>query len=261
MGMIREFKLPKTDETATFEVLDIGHLSQVLTLQDETRRALPNDQKQFVLPQKPSYFETLLNRQNGVMLGVRVQGQLIAQMAIMGPLTLESAIHHKAITRNQVEFHHAEMSDIVVIAKSMAVHPDWRGNELSQHMLEVALELPIVRAADHTLAQISVNNVRSWNTFIRAGFGIVSAAIDPNDEQPRFIMQKPVLGFAFHPIPSVIDLDPLANFDTIARITGREALIGQLDETDPTKLVFLSSANIAAVWSEEMPLVVGYNRR
>ena len=255
--MTREFNLPKSDEMATIVVLGIEHLAQVLALQDETRSALPEAQKMFVLPQSAEYFARLLERRNGLMVGVRVKGQLVAQMALMGPLTLEDAIMRNAITRNEVPFHHAESSDLVVIAKSMAVHPAWRGNELSQHMLEAAIDQPVARTADHVFAQISVDNVRSWEIFLRHDFGIVAAAIDPIDHKPRFILQKPALGMTLHETASIGNLDPSADFAAILRLTGREALIGKLDENGLNfRLAFHADRNNAGAWSENEAVVI-----
>lgn len=250
--MIRDFQLAKTGDRASIEVLGTEHLAQVLALQDETRSALPEAQKMFVLPQTSAYFTRLLERKNGLMVGVRAKGQMVAQMAMMGPLTLEDAIARNAITRNEIPFHHAENFDLVVIAKSMAVHPDWRGNELSQHMLAAALDQPIARMADHVFAQISVDNARSWELFLRHSFGIVAAAVDPSDQRPRFVLQRPVLGFALHDIPSIDNLDPASDFTAIMRLTGREALIGQLDEGGLNfRLAFHADKNTAAAWSED----------
>lgn len=249
--MTREFNLVKTDEPANVAVLGIEHLAQVLALQDETRAALPEAQKMFVLPQSTEYFARLLERRNGLMVGVRVKGQLVAQMALMGPTTLEDAVNRNAITRNEVAFHHAEPSDLVVIAKSMAVHPDWRGNELSQHMLTAALDQPLARTADHVFAQISVDNVRSWELFLRHGFGIVAAGVCPSDQKPRFILQKPALGLSLHEIPSIKNLDPSSDFAAIMRLTGREALVGKLDENGLSfRLAFHADRNNAGAWVE-----------
>lgn len=254
--MTREFNLAKSEERASIVVLGIEHLAQVLALQDETRSALPEAQKMFVLPQSAEYFSRLLERRNGLMIGVRVKGQLVAQMALMGPMTLEDCVSRNAVTRNEIPFHHAEASDLVVIAKSMAVHPDWRGNELSQHMLEAALDEPIARTADHVLAQISVDNVRSWELFLRHGFGIVAAAIDPTDQKPRFILQKPALGLAIHEMSSIDNLDPSSDFAAIMRLTGREALMGKLDENGNNfRLAFYADKNSAGAWSEEAEAV------
>lgn len=253
---MREFTLPKNNDIATIEVLGIKHLAQVLGLQDETRAALPEGQKMFVLPQSVEYFARLLERINGYMIGVRVRGQLVAQMAMMGSVTLDDAIARNTITRNEVHFHHALLSDVVVVAKSMAVHPDWRGNELSQHMLEAALEQPAARMADHVFAQISVDNVRSWELFLKQGFGIVAGAVDVTDQKPRFVLQKPALDFALHERPGADNLDPTVDFTTIMQVTRREALIGQVDEDGPgMKLAFHALKGAAMAWTEDEEVV------
>ena len=242
-SMTYTFNLPKTGKSATVEKLDMPHLAQILALLDATRAALPDTQKMFVLPQNAAYFQAFLDGSKGVMIGARCEGQLIAQMVVMGPLTLDDAIASNAITRNDVPFHHAQTTDTVVIAKSMAVHPDWRGNELSQHMVAMMETLPTTRAADHMFAQISAGNLRSWELFLRQGFGIVAAAIDPQDKQPRFILQKPISGFALETDTQVKDIDPIADFAAIVRLTGRESLIGQLNNGNESfNLAFASAA-------------------
>jgi len=248
--MIKEIRLPKANANALITVLEREHLDGVLTLQEETRSALPEDQKMFVLPQTSSYFQNLLAHENGHMLGITLADKLIAQMALMGPLRLEDALTKNAITRNDVRLHHAGTFESVVIAKSMAVHPAWRGHELSAAMLDAALEMPLARAADHVFAQISADNVRSWDLFLRRGFGIVAAAVDPLDNRPRFIMQKPALGLALHYAPSENSIEPATGFAAIMRLTGREALIGRPSDSDGSKLAFYASTEQAAVWSE-----------
>jgi ribosomal protein S18 acetylase RimI-like enzyme len=205
----------------------------------------------FVLPQPASYFQSLLKQQNGVMIGIRSGGNLISQMAVMGAMTVEDMIDLQKLTHNDITLHHAAPNDYAVIAKSMAVHPDWRGNELSQHMLDMAINLPIARRADHMFAQISVGNTLSWDLFLRQGFGIVAAAIDPIDNKPRFVMQKPTLGFAMHHMQTTGGVDPAMDFPAILRMTQREALIGQSDATEAGKLSFYASADMAAAWHDD----------
>ena len=108
-----------------------------------------------------------------------------------------------------------------------------------------------MRAADHVFAQISAGNVRSWEIFLKNGFGIVAASIDPGDMKPRFILQKPALSFAFYPTPGVDNVNPAADFTSIIRITGHEALIGLSDKVDPAKLSFFASSDTAAAWTDE----------
>jgi hypothetical protein len=134
----------------------------------------------------------------------------------------------------------------------MSVHPDWRGNDLAQHLLQTALVQPLARIADHVFAQISVENGRSWDLFLRSGFGVVAAALDPQDGKPRFVLQKPALGFGLHTIASVDEIDPIGDFPGIMRLTQREALIG-LPELGSTKLAFHARTEMAASWYDKTP--------
>ena len=210
--MFTELKLPKTGEMASAELLAPAHLEQALALHEATRASLPEDQKQFVLPQMPDYFEKFLTQKAGVMLGIMASDKLVAQLVLMGPLPLEDVIGKHAVTRNDIAFHHVGALDQIIAIKSMAVHPDYRGNELSQHILTAALNMPFVRQVDQAFCQISVNNSRSWELFLKNGFGIVGAATDPLDQQARFILQKPATGFSFDQGPSADDVDPAADF-------------------------------------------------
>jgi len=247
-SMVNQFTLSKSGASATIEVLTPAHLPKVLALHEATRAALPEAQKMFVLPQSSGYFEKFLNGQSGIMLGVSTNGQLIAQLVLMGPLALEDVIAKRAVTRNNIAFHHVGVFDTVVAIKSMAVHPDFRGNELSQHILAAALEQPLVQNADHAFAQISADNERSWELFLRNGFGLVAAATDPGDQKGRFILQKPATGFSFDMAPSADDVDPVKDFQAITQLTQREGLIGRLDEgaslTSGLRLVFSASAEL-----------------
>jgi ribosomal protein S18 acetylase RimI-like enzyme len=247
---MKEFILPKTGETARIEVLGAADLTAVMALQDATRSALPPEQKMFVLPQSAAYFQNLLVRQNGLMLGVRQKGELISQMVVMGAMTLSDVVDQQKLTRNDILFHHALPSETIVMAKSMAVHPDWRGNELSPNMLRAMLELPLTRSADHIFAQISVENTRSWELFLRYGFGIVAAGIDPGDQKPRFIVQRPTFGFAYTPGCIADDVDPVSDFAAIVRLTQREKLIGTLEQGANLTLAFHNNAEVPSVLAD-----------
>ena len=233
------FTLPKTGTEAHIELLDEAALGDVLALQEISRACLPEDKKRFIILQSPAYFQNLLTRRTGVMIGVRTDGMLIAQMAVYGPVELREAIALKLITRNDLPFHHASLTDNVVIYKSMTAHPEWRGNDLSKNMLIFADALPLTRAAHHAFAQVSVGNKRSWDAFARQHFGIVAAAYDPEDGMARFIFQKPTFGFDFAPEIIADDADPVADFSAIANLTQREALIGLYGPDCTEKLIFL----------------------
>lgn len=237
------YTIPGTGGIASISFLGDGDLMDVLTLQEVTRAALPEQMKMFVLPQAPSYFEGLLARRGGAMIGIRAEGKLIGQLAVVGPMELREAIRQQLISKNDVCFHHAAMGDQVSVIKSLAVHPDWRGNEHSRHLLSFAFDTQEARASAHVFAQISAGNRRSWEVFLRMGFCVVAAAHDAQDGKPRLILQRPLFGFDLVPEILADEVDPKEDFNAIAALTGREALIGHYDpETGGGKLTFLRNA-------------------
>lgn len=248
--MIKTVILQKSKMPALISLLTLADLPDVLMLQEETRSALPEAQKMFVLPQSEKYFAELLGQANGLMMGIRSEGRLVAQMALKGAMTLDEAVQTNTITRNNVYFHHAEDNESVIVAKSMAVHPEWRGNELSALMLDYAMALPTVRSSDHVFAQISVDNIRSWDLFLKHGFGIIAAAVDPVDQKARFIVQKPAMGYDVHQRASARDLCATSDFSAIMRLTSREALIGFSERNEDFKLSFFASTSQAATWHD-----------
>jgi hypothetical protein len=241
---MKQYTLPKTGGVARISILEDTDLPDVLALQEATRDALPADKKMFILPQSTTYFQNLLTRQNGLMIGIRSEGKLIAQMALMGPMELREAIALRAITSNDIVFHHAALTDSVVIFKSMTSHPEWRGNDLANSLMVFALDLPFTQVAAHVFAQISVGNKRSWDVFARHGFGIVAAAYDPKDNQPRFVFQKPAFGFDFSDAVIVDEVNPQDDFPAIVNLTQREALIAVPEEGSTDRLAFLRSREV-----------------
>ncbi len=195
---MKEIKLSQTGAVARIDLLGGPDLADVLTLQDKACAALPTNMKSFLAPQAMTAFQNLLTRQNGVMIGIRANNILIAQMALMGPLPLRDAVQRQAVSFNNISFHHAKLNDnIVIFCKSLAVHPDWRGNGLAQNLVAFALELPVAQVAAHVFVQVAAANKRDRDAFIKQGFGIVAAVYDVKDGLPRFVMQKPAFGFDF----------------------------------------------------------------
>ncbi len=236
---MKDFLLPINGTPARLLVLGEADLTDVLSLQNAARDALPSDKKHFILQRDIAYFQHLLAHATGQMAGIRANGKLVAHIALMGPLTLREALAMHAITYNDVAFHHAALTDSVVVFKSLASHPDWRGNSLAHHLVSFALELPFTQICRHAFAQISVGNKRSWDVFAHQGFGIVAAAYDPSDKHPRFIFQKPSFGFDLAEEICADEVDPIADFPAIISLTQREALVGLYEDGSTEKLRFM----------------------
>jgi hypothetical protein len=238
---MKEFILPKTCGAAKIDILNEADLEDVLALHEAARADLPADKKRYILPQSTTYFQNALMRMTGLVIGIRAEGKLVGQMVLMGPLTLSEAIVMRLITHNDVPFHHASLNDTVVVYKSLASLPGWRGNDIAKNLVQFANELPFTQVCDHAFAQISVGNKRSWDSFARQNFGIVAAAYDPDDGLPRFIFQKPSFGFDFAPQTAADEVDPTLDFPAIVALTQRQALIGVYERDSNDKLAFLRS--------------------
>jgi hypothetical protein len=236
---MKDFLLPKTGSLAAIDILSEADLDDVLTLHEAARAALPADRKHFLPPQGTAYFQNLLTHQTGLLVGIRAANKLIALMALEGPLTLREAIAFHSITNNDVPYHHASLADTVVVFKSMATHPDYRGNDLEKELLSFAATLPFAQVSGHVFAQIAVGNKRIWNAFISQKFCIVSAVYDSEDNQPRFIFQKPAFGFDLIPHLIADEVDPIADFPAIVALTQREGLVGHYEHGSKEKLSFV----------------------
>ena len=219
---MKKFTLPKSGGAATIDILAETDLDDVIELHDWTRANLPPDKKQFILPHGTTYFEDLLSQKTGLMIGIRTGGLLIAQIALKGPMGLDDAINDQVITHNDVTFYHASLNDTVVVIKSLASHPEWRGNELAKTLVNYAVEIPFTKDCDHMFAQISAANKHSWDIFLSQGFGLVAAGYDPDDELPRFIIQRPKEGFNVE-LADITDLEN--DFPAIVRLTRDEAVV------------------------------------
>ena len=236
---MKEFTLPKTGGTATIDILHEADLSDVMKLHETARAALPEDRQRYILPQSASFFQNLLTRMTGMMVGIRANDILIAQMGLAGPLPLREAMAMHTITRNDVRYHHASLDDTVIVYKSLAAHPLWRDNDLEKNLVSFASSLPFTQVADHVFAQFSVGYKKAWEPFVRQKFGIVAAANDPEDGLPRFILQKPSFGFDLIPAIIADEVDPVFDFPAIISLTQREALVGIFENDASAKLSFL----------------------
>jgi|GEM_PF-1576804 len=239
---MKDITLSKTGGTARISILDGSDLPDVIALHESVRAALPDDKKRFLLPRGVAYFQNLLGRLTGLMIGIRADNVLVAQMAMAGPLTLREAIALQTISRgDNILYHHASLTDSVIVIKSLAAHPDWRGNDLGRNLLSFGLETPLAQVADHVFSQVAAGNRRSIGSFARQHFGIVAAAHASEDGAPCFVFQRPAFGFDFAPAIIADEADPVEDFSAISALTQREALVGVLDESSAGKIAFMRS--------------------
>ncbi len=236
---MKDFLLPKTGGLAAIDVLDESDITDVLALHETARAALPADKKHFVPAQGTAFYQNFLSRQTGLMIGIRYSRKIIAQMTMESPMPLREAIALHVITNNDIRYFHASLDDNIVVFRSIETHPEFRGNNLEQYLLNFASELPFAHVADHLFAQVAANDKRVWNAYASFKFGIVGAAYDTQDKQPRFIFQKPAFGFDLVPDLIADEVDPMADFPAIIALTQREGLVGYYESGSKERLSFL----------------------
>jgi hypothetical protein len=246
----RERNTKKMYETTTdkqqnmfaLEILKPASSRELLTLQKNARDILYSE------PYSAAAFDKFLTRENGLMIGLREAGELIAQVTLFGPILFEEANDKNLITHNDVLFHHAQPSELVIVLKSMMIRSAGRENEIARKLLPAALAQPMSRVVDHIFAQTSAEIAEDWLSFLHNGFGVVAAAVDSNGHQPRFILQKPALGFSLYPEASEENIDPVKDFTDIMRLTRQDALVGQCDLLLESKLALHARTEAAASW-------------
>ena len=239
-----EYTLPTTGGTAQFDILDAPVLSDILALQEAARAALPAEARALFQPLGTAFFQNLLTRQTGLMIGIRKDNKLIAQMGLVGPMELREAVALHIITDNDIVFSHAALTDSVIIFKGLSTHPSWRSDDLEKSLVSYALGLPFCQVIGHVFAQAPVGDKSHWNAFATQGFGIVAAAYDAKDSRSRFIFQKPAFGFDFSPAIIADDVDPVLDFPAIINLTQREALVGIYEEGSTTRLAFFRNREV-----------------
>jgi len=231
--------LHTTGHKAVIAPLTSADLVDVLALQETARALLPAEMKGFVPVQSVAYFQNMLSDITGQMIGIRCEGRLVAHISVIGPMELREAIAMRLITNNDIPFHHATLTDTIIVLANKLTHPDWRGYGFGAALLEAAMSLPLAQTSDHIFAQIPVGDRRSWDAYMRQGFGIVAAGYEPQDKHPHFILQKPAFGFDFSPAIIADEVDPSEDFSAIVNLTKREALVGVFEAPEATTLSFM----------------------
>jgi hypothetical protein len=230
--------------SAFIDQLGASDLPEVLALQDAAYASLSLTLKSATRFQSTAYFQNLLTRQTGVMVGVRTEGKLIAQLCLLGPMDVSEAIALHVVTDNDVPFSHAALTDSVIVFKDMSVHPHWRDTNLEASLVAYALELPMCRIANHIFTQVFAEDKKSHDTYALQGFGLVAAAEDLKSRQPTFIFQKPIFGFDFSPTIIVDDVDPILDFSAIVNLTQRDALVGLYEKGSNDRLEFFRNRDV-----------------
>lgn len=178
--------LAKTHETYRLHNLAPEHLELALDMQQRAADALGSDRYFLVPRSRAQLFSYLrgwpLDSMHGLTVDDAYAGQIIVRLKV---LPREHARNIAAI--NDLHSY--------AIVQGALTNPDLRGRGLLQIMLQFVTDtlfpsLPV----DLLIARVVPENLPSWRVFLKAGFRIIAAEPDPEDERRVFYM-----GYNFAP--------------------------------------------------------------
>jgi hypothetical protein len=171
--IIKTDSLKKSGEQFALVSLSIRNIDAILALQDIIFDNLPEKQQSFILRKSREFFEGHLAAGN-IVLGIVHNGQLVAQSVIVNP------------TENNPKTGMVDMAldaklDKVTIIQGVAVHPDYRGNNLHLAMIGAWHDIAREQKRTHILGEVAVDNHYSWSNALKEGRQIHSIGVDPSD--------------------------------------------------------------------------------
>jgi hypothetical protein len=178
--ILKSSKLAKNGGTFDLVHLTINDIAHILRLQDKVFSALSADEKSFMLKKDRCFFEKHFKSGNTV-LGVIHNGQLIAQSIIVNP----TADNPKT---GMVDMVLPCAPENLTVIQGVVVDPDFRGNALMMHMVDVWLDISNTAGRSHAISEVTVNNPHSWVTFMKEGLRIHSIGIDKSDNTEVYNM-------------------------------------------------------------------------
>lgn len=155
--------------------LDRTHLSDIIALHNKAIQMLSAEEKAFMLPKPASFFVDHFNRNHGnTVLGVLHNGKLVGESIVLNP----SIEHPKT---GMVDMAPVGAPDSITLIQGVTVLPSYRNNGLMHGMVKAWLNYGVKADKGHALAEVDVNNIASWATFLDHGMEIPSIGVDPSD--------------------------------------------------------------------------------
>ncbi len=189
--VLHEGVLAKTAQQFSLSLLTMTNLDSMLGLQEAIIDDLTPDERAFISPKSVQQFSDYLLHK-GLVLGVFVENQLVAQMIVGLPATFAAAFAPGAgLTATGADFAVTPLEPVGIV-QNVLVHPQFRGNKLMQHMLHAAECVSGALGINHLLAEIADGNAHSANSFKSAAYEVCAKATDPSDGTPLVFLHKPL---------------------------------------------------------------------
>ena len=148
-------------------------LHHFMGLQDKVLNALPDSERHFITPRAETVMADHLIKDMPV-LGLYDGSELVAAVIISHPDVTQKYQAENPMIKGFC------LSKIGII-EGLYVDASYRRQGLATHLVHAASKGALTRGRTHLSAEIAVENIASYNTFIRHGFAKVAEFICPDD--------------------------------------------------------------------------------
>ncbi len=176
LAPIAQGTLKKTGEKYYVGFLDEGHINEIKAFHDHIVKTLNPDEQAFFLQKPRSFFANHFKKGNGnaVLAIVKEDGAVIAQAIILNP-------SYTSPDTGMVDMDLSCRTDSITVLQGVGVLPEMRGNGLMHDLVSHWLDYAYSLGKTNAIAEIDVNNIASWNVFLKEGLKLVGMGIDPSD--------------------------------------------------------------------------------
>ncbi|MFA6279319.1 MAG: hypothetical protein WC612_00815 [Bdellovibrionales bacterium] len=195
-------------QTYALKQLLPSDLPQIMTLQQTVIDHLPPLNKNFIVPKTAEQFHQRMT-QCGTMIGhVTQNGALVSYGGIAFPTkswpTADMLINPQTLPCGP--------TSLSVIQNSV-VHPEHRKKGLHGELIAVREQLCKTHGKSHAMGEVAAANPASLKGFLKTGYHVTHASIDPDDGCLLLFLHK-TLGAAptILKSPSALSLDPVKKF-------------------------------------------------
>lgn len=172
-GICSTGTLAKTGQPYSIVMQGKADIDAMLALQATVMNDLSAEEKSYLVPKDRAFFEKHFASDN-IVLGVVVDGKLVAQAIIVNPTSKNPKTGMTDMPGNLPP-------EKVTVIQGVIVHPDYRGNRLMTEMVDAWLKIAQFEGRRHAIAEVSTTNHFSWSVFLKEGLHIHSIGYDPAD--------------------------------------------------------------------------------
>lgn len=172
-GIFKTDSLIKTGQQYQIVLQTPADIDAILALQETVMKDLTAEEQSYLVPKDRAFFEKHFASDN-IVLGVMVDGKLVAQSIIVNPTK-------KNPKTGMTDMPGRIPPERVTVIQGVIVHPDFRGNRLMTEMVDAWLNIARFEGRRHAIAEVTAENHFSWAVFMKEGLQLHSIGYDDED--------------------------------------------------------------------------------